>query len=88
MSLFRNSDYAKPKEKVKNQKITSKKARLPTEFRTKRHSCSLCPATDAQRIKISDKEYRWLCPKCQLKFANKDTKEKPHFLKASRLYRE
>lgn len=88
MSLFKNSDYAHSKEKPKNQKVTSKKVRLPTELRTKRHPCSQCPATNATRIKISDKECRWLCTNCYTKFQNKDISEKPNFIKASRLYRK
>ena len=64
---------------------TSKKVRLPSQYRTTKHHCSHCTRTDAAKYSISEREVRWLCPVCVIKNNNKDSKEKPNFLKASRL---
>jgi len=42
MSIFRYSDYGRKKEKVKNQKLVSKKTRQPTQLRTKKLYCRNC----------------------------------------------
>lgn len=94
MSLLRKSDYHK--ESKKNKVVsprrgshggiaTSKKIILPTQYRTIKHKCSHCIRTDATKYSISEKECRWLCSVCVIKNKNKDTKEIPNFVKASRL---
>lgn len=95
MSLLRKSDYQK--ESKKNNVVsprrgshggiaTSKKIRLPTQHRTLNHKCSLCTRTDAKKYYLTEKEVRWLCPVCVIKNKNRDIKEIPNFVKASRLY--
>lgn len=94
MSFLRQSDYLQ--ESKKNNVIsprrgshggiaTSKKIRLPTQYRTLKHQCSQCERKDAKKYSISEKEVRWLCPVCVIKNNNKNSKEKPHFVKASLL---
>ena len=94
MSLFRQSDYAQ--ESKKNKVVsprrgshggiaTSKKARLPSQYRTTKHKCSHCERTDAKKYSISEKEVRWLCPVCVIKNIHSNVKEKPNFVKASKL---
>jgi len=94
MSLFSKDDYAQ-KKNIKNPKrashggiAISKKIRLPTQYKTKKHNCAHCTRTDAVQYSISEKETRWLCVECVTKHTNRDVKEKPHFVKASRLRRE
>jgi len=58
---------------------------LPTQYRTIKHKCSQCTRTDAKKYSISEKEVRWLCPVCVYRNTNKDAKEKPNFIKASKL---
>ncbi len=67
---------------------TSKKITLPTQYRTQKHMCSKCTRKDAVKYKITTKEVRWLCPLCLLKHNNKNLKEKPNFLPASKLWRK
>ena len=95
MSLFRKSDYseASKKNKVVSPRrgshggiATSKKIRLPTQYRTLKHKCSQCIRTDAKKYYIGEKEVRWLCPVCVIKNNNKNSKETPNFVKASRLH--
>jgi len=97
MSLFNQSDYISPSKKnnvVSPRRAshggiaTSKRARLPTQYRTKKHNCAHCTRTDAKQYSISEKETRWLCVECITKNANRDAKEKPNFVKASLLGRE
>lgn len=94
MSLFRTSDYAD--ESKKNKVVsprrgthggisTSKKIRLPTQYKTPHHKCSHCKRTDAKKYSISEKEVRWLCPVCIIVHQNKNRKEKPNFIRASKL---
>jgi len=94
MSLLRKSDYQK--ESKKNNVVsprrgshggiaTSKKIRLPTQHRTPNHKCSQCTRTDAKKYYLTEKEVRWLCPVCVIKNKNRDSKEIPNFVKASRL---
>lgn len=94
MSLFSYDDYAH--ESKKNKVVsprrgshggiaTSKKIRLPTQYRTLKYQCSQCERKDAKKYYISEKECRWLCPVCVIKNKNRDSKEKPNFIKASRL---
>lgn len=94
MSLFRYSDYYN--ESKKNKLVSHKrgshggiaitpKIRLPTQHKTPTHSCSLCERKDAKKYYITEKECRWLCPVCVIKNKNKNTKEKPNFIKASKL---
>jgi len=94
MSLFRYSDYyneSKQNKTVSHRRGThggiaiSKKITLPTQHRSPNHQCVLCPRTDARQYSISFKETRWLCPVCIVKNKNKNTKEKPNFIKASQL---
>lgn len=94
MSLFRYSDYsdASKKNKVVSPRrashggiATSKKIRLPTQHRTPNHKCSHCNRKDAKKYYLTEKECRWLCPVCVIKNKNRDTKEKPNFVKASQL---
>lgn len=69
--------------------VLLKKTRLPKANKTQRHNCSQCPRTDAKRYPISEKEVRWLCIECVIKFQNQHEKgAKPHFIKASKLFRE
>lgn len=94
MSLLRKSDYQK--ESKKNNVVsprrgshggiaTSKKIRLPTQHRTPNHKCSQCSRKDAKKYYLTEKEVRWLCPVCVIKNKNRDSKEIPNFVKASRL---
>jgi len=60
---IKKEDYARerPTEKKKNQKVYSKKVKLPTNMRTKKVKCSLCKEQAVQTVKISDLETRKLC---------------------------
>ena len=97
MSLFRKSDYqqASKKNKVVSPRrashggiATSKKIRLPTQHKSPNHKCSQCQRTDAKKYSISQKEVRWLCPECVIKNTNSNSKEKPHFVSARKLWRQ
>lgn len=97
MSLLSTDDYIKaskknnlvsPRRASHGGIATSKKIRLPTQYRTTKHKCSHCTRTDAVKYSISEKEVRWLCPVCVIKNTKRDTKEKPNFVKASLLMRE
>ena len=97
MSLFRKSDYsqASKKNKVVSPRrashggiATSTKIKLPTQHKSTPHKCALCIRKNAKKYHISLYETRWLCPECTRKHKNKDVKEKPHFLSASKLWRE
>ena len=94
MSLFRYSDYIA--ESKKNKVVsprrgshggirTSKQVKLPTQYHTVKHQCSHCTRTDAKKFYLGEKECRWLCPVCIIKNKNKNSKEKPNFIKASQL---
>ncbi len=94
MSLLRKSDYSEASKKnnvVSPRRgshggiATSKKITLPTQHRTANHKCSLCTRTDAKKYYLTEKEVRWLCPVCVIKNKNKNSKEVPNFVKASRL---
>ena len=94
MSIFSKSDYEReskqnkvvsPRRASHGGIATSKKIRLPTQYRTLKHQCSQCERKDAKKYYISEKECRWLCPVCVIKNKNRDSKEKVNFLKASRL---
>lgn len=94
MSLLKQSDYLKeskhnkvvsPKRASHGGIATLKKAKLPTQYRTTKHKCSQCPRTDAKKYSISEKEVRWLCPVCVIRNKNKDSKEIPNFIPASKL---
>lgn len=98
MSLFSKDDYYREHRqtnKAKNHNhtrskshggiATGKKVRLPTQYRTLNHKCSQCIRTDAKKYYLTKKECRWLCPICVIKNKNKNSKEKPNFLKASQL---
>ncbi len=93
-SLLRKSDYINSSKKNKLVSprrashggiATSKKIRLPTQHKSLKHKCAHCTRTDAKQYSISEKETRWLCIVCVKKFHNKDSKEKPNFIKASML---
>ena len=97
MSLFRKSDYsqASKKNKVVSPRrashggiATSTKIRLPTQHKSQNHKCALCTSRDAKKYPISLYETRWLCPDCVRRRQNKDVKEKPHFIAASKLWRQ
>lgn len=64
---------------------TSKKVTLPTQYRSQNHNCSQCTRKDAKKFNITASDVRWLCPVCVIKNQNRDTKEKPNFVKASQL---
>ena len=94
MSFLRKSDYQQ--ESKKNNVVsprrgshggiaTSKKVRLPSQYRTTKHKCSHCERTDAKKYSISEKEVRWLCILCVGIFTRKDNPERPNFVKASKL---
>lgn len=97
MSLFpTKEDYArehKETNKVRNYTrskyhggiATSKKTRYPTQHRSPNHKCSQCERKDAKKYYLTEKECRWLCPVCVIKNKNKNSKEKPNFIKASQL---
>lgn len=96
MSLLKPDDYiqASKKNKIVSPRrashggiATSKKIPLPTQYKTKKHKCSQCTRTDAKQFSISEKECRWLCPVCVIRNNNRDSKEKPNFIKASMLRR-
>ena len=94
MSLFSYDDYAhaskknnvvSPRRASHGGIATSKKIRLPTQYRTLKHQCSQCERKDAKKYYLTEKECRWLCPVCIIRNKNKNTKEKVNFLKASQL---
>jgi len=96
MSLFSKDDYKREHtqtNKVKNYTRSkyhggisiSKKITLPTQHRTLNHNCSQCFRKDAKKYYLTEKECRWLCIVCVIKNKNKNTKEKPNFIKASQL---
>jgi Zn finger protein HypA/HybF involved in hydrogenase expression len=62
-----------------------KKTKLPTDFRTLKHKCSQCIRNDAEKYPISENEVRWLCPNCVMKNNHRDSRERPHFVRASKL---
>ncbi len=69
MSLFRYSDYAPESKKTGSRKrgshggiATSPKIRLPSQFKSPNHKCSLCERKDAKKYQLTPKECRWLCP--------------------------
>ena len=71
----------------KNQRITSVKVKLPTQFRTesqkKQTKCSLCKEFSVQRIQISDKEFRELCQTHLADWKRKDLKYSVKFEKSN-----
>lgn len=71
----------------KNQRVTSVKVKLPTQFRTtkdrKQTKCSLCLEKSVQRIQISDKEFRELCQIHLSDWNRKDLKYSVKFEKAN-----
>ena len=94
MSLFRYSDYYD--ESKKNKTVTprrgshggvrtGKKVKLPTQYRSTNPKCSQCTRKDARKYQLTPKEYRWLCPVCVVKNNNRNSKEKPNFIKASQI---
>lgn len=87
MSLLRADDYLKEHKKTRlSHGRVSTKTRLPTDNKTKPHNCSQCHRTDAKKCIISEKEFRWLCPKCIIKHnAQHSIEKKVNFLKASKL---
>ena len=82
----RPEDYAREnlQTRPRNARV-SVKTRLPTKTKTHPHNCSLCPNRNASRYPLNEKEVRWLCPVCVKKALRKDDKEKPNFVKASKL---
>lgn len=94
MSLLKKSDYQQASKKnniVSSRRgshggiATSKKIRLPTQHRTPNHKCSQCERKDAKKYYLTEKEVRWLCAACLMRFKYRDIKEKPNFVKASQL---
>lgn len=94
MSFLTKNDYLReskhnkvvsPRRASHGGIATSKKTKLPSQYRTTKHKCSQCIRTDAVKYSISEKEVRWLCPVCVIRNNNKNTKEKPNFVKASKL---
>ena len=94
MSLFRYSDYENASKK--NNPVSPRrgshggignkgKVKLPTQYKSPNHNCSQCSRTDAKKYQISTKECRWLCIVCLKKNNNKNSIEKPNFIKASKL---
>ena len=94
MSLFSKSDYER--ESKQNKVVsprrgshggvrTGRKVKLPIQYRSKNHKCSHCTRTDAKKYYLTEKEVRWLCPACVIKNTNSNSKEKPNFIKASKL---
>jgi transposase-like protein len=79
MSLFRWSDYTRKKEPTQRTK-------LPTINKTSTHKCSQCPNKNAKKYRLTPKEFRWLCYDCIIKFNNRNSIEKPNFVKASKLF--
>ena len=97
MSLFRQSDYVQASKKnniVSPRRgshggiTTSTKVSLPTQYKSHRHQCSQCQRKDAKKYQITQKECRWLCPVCLTQNKNKNSKEKPHFISAKKLWRQ
>ncbi len=84
MSLFRWSDYRDTKKAT----VYAKKTKIDTASKTTVHRCSHCQSKQALKRKISEREVRWLCDMCWLKFMTKEAVERPNFIKASNLYRE
>lgn len=60
-----------------------KKTKLPTEYKTKRHRCSLCKELSIKTLKISDKDFRRLCHKHYEEWVNQDGKYKVNFQRAN-----
>lgn len=94
MSLLRQSDYfeASKKNKVRVPRkgshggiSTGKKIKLPTQHKSPNHKCSICSRKDAKKYSISEKESRWLCIECVNKYQNRESREVPNFIKASKL---
>jgi len=97
MSLLTKDDYinsskknniVSPRRASHGGIATSKKIQLPTQHKLQKHNCAHCIRTDAKQYSISQKETRWLCASCVAKHNNSNVKEKPHFVKASKLRRE
>lgn len=63
MSLFKTGDY-----KVKNQKIISKKIRLPTQDKSKKVFCRNCNAQNTPIAKI--------CIQCEVTMSSKPMRRK------------
>ena len=78
MSLFRLSDYTQKRE-------NPKKTKLDTASKTSKHKSSQCERMDAERYPVSEHEYRWLCIVCIGRFKAQFNKEKPNFVRASKL---
>lgn len=96
MSLLTKDDYHREHKNYNKIKThtrskyhkgiaTSTKVKLPSQHKSPKHKCSQCPRTDAKKYFISEKEIRWLCIVCVNKNKNKDSKEKPNFIQASKL---
>jgi hypothetical protein len=89
---LRPEDYAKEhgrnfgSNRRKDQRVTSVKIRLPTQYRTTKEKnqkkCSLCSGLSVQRIQISDKEFRELCKSHLADWNRKDLKYSVKFEKA------
>ena len=77
MSLIRKSDY---NAAAKNQKITSKKVKLPTQSKSRR--CSLCDEIATTEIKLNENETRKLCQTHLADYKRKDFKYSAKFEKA------
>jgi len=71
--------------KGKNQRYTSIKTKLPTEYKTKNLTCVLCGNKYAKRIPISDNEVRILCLDCIKLNQNRDIRHTPVFRRASKI---
>lgn len=94
MSLLRKSDYHQ--ESKKNNIVNPRRAshggiqqgtkvRLPSQHKSPNHKCSQCERKDAKKYSISEKETRWLCIVCVMRNKNKNEKERPNFIRASKL---
>ena len=78
------SDY---KTKIKRNRINSgaKKTKLPTQLKSKTHTCSLCKLFAIRKIQVSDIEFRWLCKKHFEQWNRQHFSFKPKFQKADEL---
>lgn len=69
--------------RIPSQRTYMKKEKFRKQDKTQHHKCSQCIRKDAIKVKVSEKEVRWLCPVCIRKNNNRDAIEKPNFIKAS-----
>lgn len=76
------SDYRTKKSRTRINS-GAKKTKLPTQLKSKTHTCSLCKSPSIRKIQVSDIEYRWLCKKHFEEWNRQHFSFKPKFKKAN-----